>query len=183
MKNFKAHIALLAVLVAASLSFSVEAGSWSNAKAVILRGEQPLQVPLWDHDNPRVTIDSSERDTANIYLNILDLSMYSYTDTVGTVWMTCDDSAGTDSTAGRLIWEGNPLSNGKAKWEAIDSVAIAAASGAETQTNKVVVNSKRYHALRFMLQNQLAPDAAKKSTCYNIFLNMHRRNSLRGDQR
>lgn len=122
-----------------------------------------------------VVIDTSEFDTSTVYFTLTNLPFASYVDTLGQVFLRCDDSAGTDSVAGRLIWQGNPKADISALWEPIDSVSIAAASGTETQTSAPVVNAKRYQALRFILRNQLAPAAGKKSVCRDIVLNRQRR--------
>jgi hypothetical protein len=135
-------------------------------------GSVPVMRPNVATD---VVIDSSEFDTATVYFNLTDTRFAHWSDTLGQVFLRCDDSAGTDSVAGRLIWQGNPKANLTGLWEAIDSVSIAAASGTETQTSKAVVNSKRYQALRFILRNQLVPAAGKKSVCRDIVLNRQRR--------
>lgn len=133
--------------------------------------------PIHNKTNADVVIDTAEADTSDIYFDLTDLPRMSVLgDTVGIAWMRCDDSSGTDSVAGRLIWHGNPKPDGSALWEKIDSVSIAVASGAETQTKKAVVNTQGYMALRFVLYNQLAPAAGKKTTCRDLILDRPRRN-------
>lgn len=160
------------------LSLILCLGFAMGASRVKLIDQTTKSQSVMNDDNDPVVIDSSESVTSDIYLDLTGLSFEHWTDTLGQVFMRCDDSAGTDSVAGRLIWEGNPDPSGGARgslWEPIDSVSIAAASGTETQTSKAVVNSKRYLSLRFKLRNQLAPDAAKKSICRDITLNRQKR--------
>lgn len=137
-------------------------------------GSQPVMRPLIKTD---INLDTSEVDTSTLVFSLVDLPMSSFVDTLGQVFMRCDDSAGTDSVGGLLKWQGNPRADGKAIWENIDSVTIAVASGVETQTSKVVVNSKRYQMLRFILRNQLLPggSAAEKTVCRDLILNRQRR--------
>lgn len=137
-------------------------------------GSIPVMRPKVETE---INLDTSEIDTATRYFTTTTAPYLHYSDTLGQVFMRCDDSSGTDSVGGRLIWYGNPKANLSAIWEAIDSVSIAAASGVETQTSKAVVNSKRYQALRFILRNQLAPggSAAEKTVCRDIVLNRHKR--------
>lgn len=176
MKNKTIFGLLWALVLSVGTVFAVEAVTWTNAKKVRVDGEQSLAINIWDHDNPTVVIDTTEVDTSNIYLDIFNRTLYSYTDTIGHLWYTCDDSSGTDSVAGRMYWDGNPsVDRNKGKWEVIDSVSIAAASGAETQTKAPIINSKRYALIRFRLFNQLAAAAGKKTSCYNMYLNMPRR--------
>jgi hypothetical protein len=124
-----------------------------------------------------VFLDTSEADTSTRYFTTATAPILYWSDTLGQVFMRCDDSAGTDSVGGSLKWQGNPTANLTALWENIDSVAIAVASGVETQTSKAVVNSKRYQAIRFILRNQLAPggSAAEKTVCRDIVLSRHKR--------
>lgn len=131
-------------------------------------------IPLFSSTDAEINLDTSEIDTSGRQLFLLKRQIRTYTDTVGTAWMRCDDSTGTDSVGGRLISYGNPHPEGKALWEAMDSVSIAVASGAETQTRLLVVNSRRYALIRFVIRNQLAPggSAAEKTVCRNVRLNV-----------
>ena len=158
---------LLSLFLVASAFGATEIKLVGNEK-----GPVPVMRQLAKTD---VVIDTSEFDTSTVYFNLIDDPFTHYADTIGQVFMRCDDSAGTDSVAGRLIWEGNPRTDGKQLWERIDSVSIAAASGAETMTSKAVVNAKRFMSVRFILRNQLLPVAGKKTVCRDITLNRQRR--------
>lgn len=136
------------------------------------KGSIPVMRQLAKTD---VVIDTSEVDTSTVYFNLIDDPFTHYGDTLGQVFMRCDDSAGTDTVGGRLIWEGNPRTDGKQLWERIDSVAILAGTGVETLTSKAVVNAKRFMSIRFLLRNQLLPAAGKKTVCRDITLNLQRR--------
>lgn len=161
---------ILALLVVVAGAFG-----WSGDR-IYLKENISKSMPIHNKTNADVVIDTAEADTSDIYLDLSDLPQWSTLgDTVGMAWMRCDDSSGTDSVAGRLIWHGNPKPDGSALWEKIDSVSIAAASGTETQTKKAVVNTQGYKALRFVLYNQLAPAAGKKTVCRDIILNRPRR--------
>lgn len=163
-------------LILALLVVTAGAFGWSGDRIDLKGGNVPLSQPLFNKTNAAVVIDTAEADTSDIYFNLIDVSRMSHLgDTLGVAWMRCDDSAGTDSVAGRLIWHGNPKPDGSALWEKIDSVSIAAASGTETQTKKAVVNTQGYQALRFVLYNQLLPAAGKKTVCRDLILNRPRR--------
>ena len=131
-------------------------------------------LPIFSSNDADINLDTSEIDTSTRWFKVLDRAIRTYTDTIGTAWMRCDDSAGTDSVGGRLISYGNPHPQGLALWEAMDSVSIAVASGVETQTRLLVVNSRRYPLIRFNIRNQLAPggSAAEKTVCRNVRLNV-----------
>lgn len=138
-------------------------------------GDGGASIPLFSQNNADINLDTSEIDTSTRQLFLLNRRIRTYTDTVGTAWMRCDDSAGTDSVGGRLIWYGNhAVEPGRGLWEAIDSVSIAVASGVETQTRAVVVNSRRYARIRFVIRNQLNPNgsAAEKTVCRDVVLNV-----------
>ncbi len=161
---------ILALLVVVAGAFA-----WTGDK-IPLKENVGKSQPLFNKTNADVVIDTAEADTSDIYFELTDLPrVWVMGDTIGTAWMRCDDSAGTDSVAGRLIWHGNPKPDGSALWEKIDSVSIAAASGTETQTKKAIVNTQGYQALRFVLYNQLAPAAGKKTVCRDLILNRPRR--------
>jgi hypothetical protein len=157
--------------------FILAAGAFAwTGDRVYLKENVGKSQPIHNKTNADVVIDTAEADTSDIYFDLVDLPRMSVLgDTVGVAWMRCDDSAGTDSVAGRLIWHGNPKPDGSALWEKIDSVSIAAASGTETQSEKAVVNTNGYQAIRFVLYNQLAPAAGKKTVCRDIILNRIRR--------
>jgi hypothetical protein len=137
-------------------------------------GNTGNSIPLFSSNDAEINLDTSEIDTSTRWLFVGNRPIRTYTDTIGTAWMRCDDSAGTDSVGGRLIFYGNPHPEGKAIWAPIDSVSIAVASGAETQTSKVLVNSGRYQLIRAIIRNQLAPggSAAEKTVCRNVRLNI-----------
>lgn len=151
----------------------------TTAQTIVrLEPNEGQSIPLMNARDIPVNLDTSEIDTSDRYIFTLDRGIRTFTDTIGRAWMRCDDSAGTDSVGGRLIWYGNPSPDPKnlALWEAMDSVSIAVASGVETQTSALVVNSRRYAYIRFHLRNQLAPggSAAEKTVCRNIRLNVPR---------
>lgn len=149
----------------------------TTAQTIVrLDANEGQSIPLMNASDADVNLDTSEIDTSSRWIFTLDRGIRTFTDTIGRAWMRCDDSAGTDSVGGRLIWYGNPHPQGKAIWTAMDSVSIAVASGAETQTSALVVNSLRYALVRFVLRNQLAPggSAAEKTVCRNIRLNVPR---------
>lgn len=160
--------AILSLLLILGVGFAATEVKLIDVEA----GSVPVMRPKVTTD---VVIDTSESDTSTVYFTTTGSPFIHYSDTVGQVFMRCDDSAGTDSVAGRLYWQGNPKANLTSLWETIDSVSIAAASGTETQTSKAVVNAKRYQALRFILRNQLLPVAGKKTVCRDIVLNRHKR--------
>lgn len=143
---------------------------------VLVHPDRGGSYPVMNITDADVNLDTSEIDTSSRWFVVGDRPIRTYTDTIGTAWMRCDDSAGTDSVGGRLIAYGNPHPEGKSLWEAMDSVSVAVASGAETQTRLLVVNSRRYQLVRFVLRNQLAPQgsAAEKTVCRNIRLNVPR---------
>jgi hypothetical protein len=155
---------LIGLLALVGISFAIE--------RVNVDRNVGASIPLFSSNDAEINLDTSEIDTSTRWLFVGNRPIRTYTDTIGTAWMRCDDSAGTDSVGGRLIFYGNPHPEGKALWVAIDSVSIAAASGAETQTSKVLVNSGRYQVIRAIIRNQLVPAAGKKSVCRNVRLNI-----------
>lgn len=164
---------LFAILTLALVTL-VGAEIIGTAEIIPLPGNKGASIPVLNRTDADVNLDTSEIDTSARWFNVIDREIRTFTDTIGRVFMRCDDSSGTDSVGGRLIWQGNPHPQGKAVWTAMDSVSIAVASGAETQTSGLVVNSSRYSLIRFILRNQLAPggSAAEKSVCRNVRLNI-----------
>jgi hypothetical protein len=156
---------LIGLLAIVGFSFAIEKVNVGNVGA---------SIPLFSSNDAEINLDTSEIDTSTRWLFLGNRAIRAYSDTLGTAWMRCDDSAGTDSVGGRLIFYGNPHPEGKALWVAIDSVSIAVASGAETQTSKILVNSGRYQVIRAVIRNQLAPggSAAEKTVCRNVRLNI-----------
>lgn len=136
--------------------------------------ETGQSIPVMGLRDIAYNLDTSEVDTGDIWVNVSQRTLRSFTDTIGRVWMRCDDSSGTDSVGGRLLWQGNPSPKADAMWTTMDSVSIAVASGAETQTSAPVVNSLRFFFIRFVLKNQLAPggSAAEKTVCRNLRFNI-----------
>jgi hypothetical protein len=160
--------AILSLLVFLGVGFAA-----TEVKLVDVEGGSvPVMRPKVETD---VVIDTSEIDTSTRYFTTATAPILYWSDTLGQVFLRCDDSAGTDSVGGLLKWQGNPKANLTGLWENIDSVAVLAATGTETQSSKAVVNSKRYQAIRFLLRNQLQPAAGKKSVCRDIVLNRHKR--------
>lgn len=136
-------------------------------------GDGGASIPLFSQNNAPIYLDTLERDTSTRQLFVLNRHIRTYTDTLGTAWMRCDDSSGTDSVGGRLIWQGNPSQYGTALWENIDSVSIGpVAGGVETQTSKVVINDGRYALIRFIITQQLHFAAAQKAVCQDVRLNV-----------
>ncbi len=129
-------------------------------------------IPLFSSTDAEINLDTSEIDTSGRQLFLLKRNIRTYTDTVGTAWMRCDDSVGTDTVGGRLIIYGNPHPEGKALWEAMDSVSILVGGGVETQTRLLIVNSRRYAVIRAVIRNQMLPAAGKKTVCRNVRLNV-----------
>lgn len=160
---------IIGLLALASSSFAV-----LGTREIVNVENTGASIPLFSSSDADINLDTSEIDTSGRLLNVIKRNIRTYTDTIGTAWMRCDDSSGTDSVGGRLIIYGNPHPTGLALWEAMDSVSIAVASGAETQTRLLIVNSRRYALIRAVIRNQLAPggSAAEKTVCRNVRLNV-----------
>jgi hypothetical protein len=129
-------------------------------------------IPLFSSNDAEINLDTSESDTSTRWLFVGNRSIRTYTDTIGTAWLRCDDSTGTDSIGVRLLLYGNPHPEGKALWEIVDSASVLAASGTETQSQFVVKNSKRYQILRGVITNRKNSAVGLKAVCRNVRLNI-----------
>lgn len=130
-------------------------------------------VPLFSSSDAEINLDTSETDTSSRWLFVGNRAIRNYADTIlGTAWLRCDDSAGTDSIGVRLLLYGNPHPDGKAIWEIVDSASVLAASGTETQVGFAVRNTKRYQVYRAVITNRKNSAVGLKSVCRNVRLNI-----------
>lgn len=127
------------------------------------------------HQPYLIHLDTGETDTGYIRVNLLQRPIFTWTDTVGNVSLTCKDSTGTDTIAIILKWQGNTRPDGLGVWANLDSLELKdlAASGAAGQgvyrdTTKVLAVSGRYVLLRFLLRNKLLANVNRKATCKDV---------------
>ncbi len=164
LKEMNVKKILFGLLAIVSASFAIE--------RVNVVGNVGASIPLFSSNDADINLDTSESDTSSRWLYVGNRPIRTYTDTIGTAWVRCDDSVGTDSIGVRLLLYGNPSPEGKALWELMDSASVLAASGTETQVGFVVKNSKRYQVMRATITNRKNSAVGLKAVCRNVRLNI-----------